>query len=363
METASLKPLSFDSIKGWAQDDHAQAFAAFLRSARRMAQKPYKTRALGEDGTALAAIGEKALAADNTSASDAKVFFERHFQPHHVMPQQDAAAGFMTGFFEPEMQASLQQSEAFPEPLYARPPELVDLNDDNRPPELDETYRYGWLANGKIVQSPDRGAINAGALAELGLEIAWMRNRVDAFFIHVQGAAKLMLPDGESLRVTYAGKTGHPYTSLGRLLCERLGVTTAQMTSDVLRDWMMENPAQLDEVLAHNRSYIFFEASEAGEVDGPIAAAKVPLMPHRSLAVDRSLHTFGVPFFISTHTPLPGETTPFRKLMIAHDTGSAIVGPARGDIFCGTGDAAGMQAGRIQHAADMIVLMPKALTV
>lgn len=356
-----MRPVLFSHIDGWPQDNHKEAFEAFCASARHMVDvKPYKTRALKEDATLLVSIAKRALQMGGVDQSGARSFFETQFEPRFIKPDNCEHAGFMTGFFEPQMEASLTQSPEFPVPLYARPPQLVDLNDSNRPQDWGSDWRYGWGEGGALVQAPDRGEIDKGLLAHRGLEIAWMRNKVDAFFVHVQGAAKLLLVEGGFMRVTYAGKTGHPYTSLGRLLCKRLGVTLAEMTSDVLRDWMLNNPDQLDALLANNRSYIFFKKSPAnGDEGGPIAAAKVPLTRHRSLAVDRSLHTFGVPFFVSTHKPLPGEDQPFQKLMVAHDTGSAITGKARGDIFCGTGEEAGIQAGRIQHAADMIVLMPK----
>jgi membrane-bound lytic murein transglycosylase A len=162
-------------------------------------------------------------------------------------------------------------------------------------------------------------------------------------------------------RITYAAKAGHPYTSIGKVMIERGDLAAQEATMTGLREWFDLNPGQVDEILWHNRSYIFFrEAAVDDPRLGPVAAAKVPLGPGRSLAVDRLIHTFSTPFFIRADRLNHLSNPPFRRLMIAQDTGSAIVGPARGDIFVGTGDAAGEKAGSVNHAADFVILIPVA---
>ena len=162
------------------------------------------------------------------------------------------------------------------------------------------------------------------------------------------------------MRVTYAAKSGHPYTSVAKVLCAQTGIAPETMTADRLADWMRAHPDQIDSLLAHNKSYIFFREGEGLSVDeGPVAAAKVPLIAGRSLAIDRLIHPFGTPFWVATSQPLAMQQQPFARLMMAHDTGSAIVGAARGDLFMGSGDDAGLVAGRIRHRAAMTVLVPK----
>ena len=358
--TAQLQPIVFDDLSGWDDDDHRTAFDAFCVSARKMVEAPYKTRGLGVDAEALAEIASKALQHPDIGSREAKTFFETHFRPHRLAPGPIRDTGFLTGYWEPEMEASRTQSAAFPVPLYSKPPELVEISDAERPATMDSSFRYARKTDEGFEEFFTRGDIQNGAIDGRDLELVWMSNKEDAFFVHIQGSARLVLEDGGTMRVTYAAKSGHPYTSLGKVLIERLGVTQAEMTSDVLREWMEAHPDELDDFLALNDSYIFFKEVTGLDPDaGPVAAAKVSLVPGRSLAVDRTLHTFGSPVWIATHQPLPGDDKPFRRLMIAHDTGSAIVNAARGDIFMGTGDEAGLIAGKIQHSADMAVLVPR----
>lgn len=247
-------------------------------------------------------------------------------------------------------------------PFYRRPDDLVDLDDSNRPAGLDASYMFARLRYGEIDAYPDRGEITSGYLAGKGLEIAWAKSSVDVFFVHVQGAARLRYPDGTLCRITYAAKAGHPFSAVGRLLIDRGELDRATISMQTIRDWLYAHPGEVDEVLSHNRSYIFFrEADVADPQAGPIAAAKVPLVAGRALAVDRLIHTFGFPFFIRseslTHLDNGG---PFQRLMLALDTGSAIVGPARGDIFTGSGYEAGELAGTVRHDADFYILVPRA---
>ena len=351
------RPLAYDDLPGWAEDDHAAAFATFLKSAKQMLTKPYRSGTLGVQSSALEQIARDALAAP--AGLDAKQFFETQFAPVQL---GGADEGFLTGYCEPVIAASRTRTSVFSVPLYARPADLIDVTDANRPPDMASDVRYGRLdKQGRVTAYADRGAIAAGALRGAGLELCWLASKVDAFFIHVQGSARLTMTDGTIMRITYAAKSGHAYTSLGRELARDLDVAPAQMTADRLRAWMDANPDQLDSFLARNRSYIFFREVEGLEPDdGPLAAAKVPLTPGRSLAVDRDLHTFGSPVFVHTAEPLPEDTHPLRKLMIAQDTGSAIIGAARGDYFAGSGDQAGLMAGRIRHRATFYLLVPKA---
>jgi membrane-bound lytic murein transglycosylase A len=221
----------------------------------------------------------------------------------------------------------------FTVPLYGRPDDLVD----------GAPYH-------------DRQAIESGALAGRGLEIVWLTSAVDAFFIHVQGSARVRLTDGGMLRLTYAGKSGHGYTPIGRVLRDRGALPAGGITMASIRDWLGAHPEKASEVMWSNRSFIFFRETEGvGADDGPIAAAGVSLTTGRSLAVDRTLHTFHAPVFVDTALP---DGAAFRRLMMAQDTGSAIVGPARGDIFFGTGDQAGAIAGAMQAEGRFYLLVP-----
>ena len=356
-QPARLVPLEFGDIQGWQEDKLGEAFMAFCASARQMMCQPYPTKPLGADSETLNLLAFAALELGEATAERARAFFEDNFLPHRIVSAQ---TGFLTGYFEPEAVAARKPDTTYRYPLYRRPDDLIDLRDHNRPDHMDGSYRFGRQTVDGIGYFHDRAAIDAGALDSQGLEIAWLTDRVDQFFIHIQGSARLRFTDGETMRVTYAAKSGHPYTSLGKLLCERLDVAPEEMTADRLAAWMRGHPEQLDELLANNRSYIFFREVEGLSSDqGPIAAAGCPLIPGRSLAVDRTLHTFGTPIWVATRDSFVDSDKSLRRLMVAHDTGSAIVGPGRGDIFMGTGVEAGSLAGKVRHQIDMITLLPR----
>ncbi len=351
-----LRPLTFTDLPGWPGDDHAAALAAFQAGAAILDRHPPKARATGIDPEALADILTRAAQlTPPISAETARALFEAEFAPFEVLPHE--GAGFFTGYYEPEVAGSRVQTDAFRFPLLAPPPDLVEIT-PGEAPGLDPSFRFARKAAQGYAEHPDRAAIMAGALTGRGLELVWLADPVDAFFIHIQGAARIrLLPEGSTLRVTYAAKSGHPYTPIGRALIEAGALTREQATMDGIRAWLAAHPDEAGAVMAKNRSFIFFrEAPVADETLGPIAAAKVPLVAGRSLAVDRTLHSFHAPVWIETR--LPGGT-PFHRLMIAHDTGSAIVGPARGDIFFGSGHAAGAVAGAMRAAGRFVLLKPR----
>ncbi|WP_048647221.1 murein transglycosylase A [Nitratireductor soli] len=357
-----LTPVSFDALPGWREDTFLPALRAFTRSAHQVLQKPYRTGSLG---IALSAFAEAHAAARAVSVPDettARTFFESHFIPCRVAPA-DGGHGFVTGYYEPEAEASRTRTERFTVPLYARPADLVDVDDANRPEGLDPSFAFACRRDdGRLVAYFDRRAIDSGALEGRKLELVWLEDKVDAYFIHVQGAARLRLTDGATMRITYAAKSGHPFTGAGKVLIALGALDPQIVTMQTIRAWFRDNPWRVDEILWRNRSYIFFRETEPGDAGiGPVAAAKVQLEPGRSVAVDRLLHTFGTPFFIDAPTLTAFDGAPFRRLMIAQDTGSAITGPARGDLFAGTGAAAGQIAGGIRHPADFYALVPRSL--
>jgi membrane-bound lytic murein transglycosylase A len=350
--------VSFDDLPGWGADDQSGAYAAFRRSAFHVLTKPYRTGALGIEFSAFA---DAYAEARETEQQDTRAFFERHFIPAAIVPD-DRATGLVTGFYEPEVEASAVRTAHFKVPLLSRPADLVDVDDANRPAGMDPYLAFAQHTPDRVVEYFDRPAIEQGALDGQGLEIAWLADPVDAFFVHVQGAARLNMTDGSVRRVTYAAKTGQRFTSPGATLAELGEIPLKKVTMQSIRAWFKANPQRVDEILWRNRSYIFFRVAQVDQPElGPIAAAKVPLTPGRSIAVDRLLHTFGTPFFIDAPTLTAFDGMPFRRLLIAQDTGSAITGPARGDLFAGSGFAAGEVAGVVRNGADFFALVPRAL--
>lgn len=357
-----LTPTTYSNLVGWGEDDPSPLFSAMRDCLHYIeAVKPYRPGLLGLTTDDLLPLLKSAAGFSLSGPDAARRFFEDHCTPVAIR-RLDEKPGFVTGFFEPEVDVSDTADEIYRYPFYRRPSDLIDISDGNRPFYIDKSYAFARSRNGEIDPYPDRGEIDRGYLEGQGLEIAWAKSKIDVFFTHVQGAARLRYRDGRVGRITYAAKTGHAFSAIGRVLIDRGDIDAAAVSMQSIRDWLIGNPAKVDDVLWHNRSYIFFrEAPVAGLDRGPIAAAKVPLVAGRSLAVDRLIHTFGFPFFIrsQTLTHLDGGRS-FARTMLALDTGSAIVGPARGDIFTGSGYDAGEQAGTIRHPADFYILVPKA---
>lgn len=360
---AETRPLAFAQLPGWAADDHALAFTTFLKTCaapvplREGLPVPPHLRSVCDRALALSAMG----AVDSPAA---RRFFERHFQPWSIRPAE--GGGFLTGYFEPEFPGALEQSAAYPTPLYGRPPDLVTRSATDAWPDVDPVLSAARRTASGFVPHLDRGQIDDGALAGQGLEILWLRDPVDRFVMQVQGSARIRLADGHSLRLAYAGRNGYPYTSLGRTLSEQEGIPPAQMTMDVLvarlkSDIHKGRDSTGLALIRRNRSFVFFRiASELNEADGPIGGAGVPLTPHRSIAADRSIWPYGLPVWLEGQVPVSGATTrPFTRLTTIQDTGSAIVGPARFDLYFGSGPEAGDLAGRVRFPVEATVLWPK----
>ena len=352
---------SFERIAAWQADDHFAAFQAFRRSAAHASAKRYKDGGLGVGFDDLKPVFQAALESDISEQQAARSFFEQWFVPALVTPEP-GRQGHVTGFYEPVVKASRVKSAAFPVPLYAKPDDLAEIDDATRPAHIDPYFRFARNTESGLVEYADRGEIERGFLAGRDLEFVYLADVVEAFFIHVQGAARLQFEDGSEMRVTYSGKSGHPFTGPGRVLIDKGKIDPKTVSMQSIRAWLKANPGRVNEILWHNRSFIFFGESPMGDTSlGPFAAAKVQLTAGRSMAVDRLLHVFGSPFFVSAPTVDGGDGKPFNRLMIAQDTGSAIVGAARGDLFTGSGFDAGQIAGKINAAADFYLLVPKHL--
>ncbi len=355
-----LRPVDFASLPGWQTDDPSELVPALRRCQNHiLTQKPYKTGSLGITAQDLLPAMEAAADFYPETAAAARQFFENHFRPFKI-EKTDGHRGLVTAFYEPDVEVRATADDEWRHPFYRRPDDLVDLDDSNRPLDMDTAYAFGLLRNGKISEYPDRRAIDQGYLKNRSLEIAWASSREDVFFAHIQGAARLNFPDGEVRRITYAAKSGHPFSAIGRRLIDLGEIDPSGISMRVIRKWLRDNPNRADEIYWHNRSYIFFREVPVGVPElGPVAAAKVQMSPGRALAVDRSIHTFGSPFFVVSEslTRLDGDK-PFRRLLLALDTGSAIIGPDRGDIFTGSGEAAGDLAGSVKNEADFYIFVP-----
>jgi membrane-bound lytic murein transglycosylase A len=353
-----LEPASFQQIPGWRDDDHAEALSAFSRSAAEIldAGRGF-TRPVQFGGARdqWLAVCRKAR-----ETRDARAFFEDEFQAY-VVRDPVRPQGLFTGYYEPLAEGSLTPSPDFPVPIYGKPHDLTPL-DGAAAHGLG--LKYGRIANGHASPYFTRKEIEQGALAGRGLELVWLKNWADAFFIHIQGSGRVSLPDGRFLRLAYAAKSGRAYTGIGRLLVDRGLLPEDDMSMQSLRRWMAANPEEARELMWRNESFIFFRIVDEPSDDlGAPGAQQVPLHPLRSLAVDRGAWAFGTPVWLDTEAAMgPGQgMKPFRRLMVAQDTGTAIKGYARGDVYWGWGEVAAYAAGHMKSPGTMTVLLPKSL--
>ncbi|PWS39312.1 murein transglycosylase [Falsiroseomonas bella] len=347
---------SFAELPGWGADRHAEAIPALRRSCAAIARMPAE-RSLGGDGaTARTADSLKpaCTALQNLPPGDAaaRAFLEAHFRPVAL------GEGTLTGYFEPELRGSPTRRPRYATPLLARPPELVEADLGTHIPDLRGRRIAGVVRDGRLLPFHDRAAIEGGALAGRGLELAWVDDPADAFFLQIQGSGRVRFADGRVLRLGYAGWNGFPYVAVGRFLVEQGALTRETVSMQSIRGWMREaGPEAAAALMARNPSYVFFRALDLPPDQGPVGTLGVPLTPMRSVAVDRTKVPLGLPLWIAGRDPV--TDTPLRRLTVAQDTGGAIRGLARADLFTGWGEEAAERAGRMRDPAAMWVLLPR----
>lgn len=353
----SFEPVRFADLEGWHDDVHDQAFAAFQASSRRLLElasngagylgKPTSEELLG--------VAQRAVAG---ACDDAREFFEQNFAPYRVV--QNTSKGLVTGYYEPILKASHSKSDDFPIALLRRPERLINLVSDADRGQFGDQLTHAFQKSGEVVPCPTRAEIEQGALDDEDLAFAWLACPVEAFFLHVEGSGVLEFDDGTTVRVTYDGKNGHPYTSIGQYLIEQGVFQKGELSFQTLKAWLQADLDRARPVFWQNESYIFFRTLTEDEPDSALGVMQIPLVALRSLAVDTTFHEIGTPVFVSAPSLTHAETgtTGYAKLMIAHDVGSAIRGPERGDIFFGSGVEAGDKAGLTVHPASFVVLKP-----
>jgi membrane-bound lytic murein transglycosylase A len=356
-------PLAWSEVAGWRDDDHLAAYRAFRTSCQPIAAQsgpPTDSKALGTSLRDACRIARSLELAEPTKAT---AFFEENFLPLRIS-RLGEGEGFVTGYYEPILEGSRTENEIYNVPIYRRPSNLFVKGQTQTSAGLpNKGAVYRKIGRRKLVPYYDRAEIEDGKIEGRGLEIAYLKNQTDLLFAQIQGSARIELPDGSMVRINYDAHNGYPYTPVGRILIERGIIPREQMSMQKIREWMEQNPDGANELRRQNRSYIFFREVNLSEKDEAVGAQGVPLTAGRSIAVDKALHVYGTPFFIEGDLPIESERskTPFRRLMIAQDTGSAIIGPARADLYFGAGAEAGRVAGRLKNNARFVMLIPKSL--
>jgi membrane-bound lytic murein transglycosylase A len=404
---AALEPVKWSDLDGWAGDDHASAFATFYASCRPIVRasalraeaaqihqrdQPVRLQPTGNARkrplepqpdasmrpirpqppgappdsrpvhSALEQVCARAVRAGRLDPKAARLFFEANFVPVRIRKLGDPS-GFLTGYYEPIVDGSRFPTREFTVPLYRRPRDLVAPGVAPGAPFPNTGQVFRQTPTGDVVPYYDRGEIEDGALDGQHLEICWLRSAADALSVQIEGSARVRLEDGTLLRISYDAHNGYPFVPISRLLIERHLVTREEMSIQRIREWMQNNPDGVNTVRRQNRQVVFFRIVGLNDATEAIGAQGIPLTAGRSIAVDKALHAYGTPFFIEADLLLPGtpSQSAFRRLMIAQDTGSAIVGPARADLFFGAGEEAGKLAGRIQQSGRFAMLVPREL--
>jgi membrane-bound lytic murein transglycosylase A len=352
---AAFSSARFDDLAGWGDDRLEEAFVALRRSCARITvldpARPLGPAAFGTAAAWKPVCAELPAVADTPTA---RAFLERSFVP---VALADGASrdGLFTGYYEPLLAGSLARGGRYQTPLLARPADLVAV-------ELGQ-FREAWrgeriagrVVDGALRPYDTRAQIDAGSLAGKTSPLAWVDDPVDAFFLHIQGSGRVRLAEGGELRVGFAGQNGHAYVPIGRVLVERGALPRDQVSMQSIRAWLADNPDRTTEILHANPSYVFFRALQG---DGPLGSEGVALTPGRSLAVDRNHVALGVPVWLDAEDPIDAQAR-VRRLMVAQDTGGAIRGVVRGDVFWGAGQEAAERAGRMRSRGRIWLLLPR----
>jgi membrane-bound lytic murein transglycosylase A len=359
---SQLEPIHWMELRGWAGDDHLAAFAAYQASCQALRKSGHidEHRPIQ---AALLDICRRASGLLPQHSRAARAFFEENFEPVRIA-RLGEHEGLLTGYYEPVVQGSRFPSPEFHVPVYRRPPDLMVAG---RKPGTgtfpNKGARIGRLdAKGQLVPYYDRAAIEAGVLDGKKLEICWVKDPSDLLAMQLEGSGRVILEDGTPLRINYDSHNGYSFTSLSRALIEHHRIARQEISPQRIRDWMAAHPEEAAKERAANRSYIFFRITGLSNDSEPVGAQGIPLTPGRSIAVDR-LHDYGTPFFIEANLAIESTrpVSPFHRLMIAQDTGSAIVGPARADLYWGAGDDAARIANRIHNPGRFVMLLPREL--
>jgi len=353
-----LDRTSFDRLPGWKGDKVSDALPAFLKSCAKLKTLPpdlkLKPKLVPSRISDWLPICEEAAKVKSRTETEVRYFFESRFSPYRASNDYQAK-GLFTGYFEPELRGAWQPNPTYRFPIYAHPKDLVSIDLGKFRPKWKGETIAGRIMNNKITPYPTRAEINGGILKGKQLELLWVDNAIDAFFLHIQGSGRVVLQDGSQVRIGFAGRNGHRYTPIGRELVAKGILDSDEVSMQSIQAWLEANPLAGLQLMEKNKSFIFFRILEGA---GPIGAQGVALTPGRSLAVDRKFIPLGVPIWLNTTEPGKSRK-PLHRLVIAQDTGSAITGPVRGDLFVGYGISAGIRAGRMKESGTYYLLLPK----
>ena len=356
----SIFPVSFKDLPGWGGERHSEVLPAFLRSCSRLRKQPPdrsfgKLEEMGLISHWLNICDDAKIIRPGNDA-EAKYFFESRFLAYRVS-NSHGNSGLITGYYEPVLRGAWAANPTFRFPLYSLPPDLISADLGSFDDKWKGEQIAGRMDGKRFVPYYSRAEIEDGSLLGRRLEFLWVDDAADAFFLHIQGSGRVILPDGAHVRIGYAGRNGRPYTAIGRELVAGGIMNLNEVTMPSIRSWMEANPVAAQALMRKNKSFIFFRVLKG---EGPIGSQGVVLTPGRSLAVDPKYWPLGVLAWIDTTDPSVRPIKPLRHIGVAQDSGSAIKGAVRADYFWGYGKAAGSKAGIMKQKGKLYMLLPRA---
>jgi membrane-bound lytic murein transglycosylase A len=348
--------LDWQDLEGWKEDRLTEAWPALLQNCAALSQKQDQWRKLCA----------QVASVDGASADQVRNFFEANFHVREIYPEKDESQdGLITGYYEPLLFGASNPSERYRYPVYKRPEDLLIVDLSELYPELKgKRVRARMVDGNRVVPYFDRATIDGNNSPLQGNEIAWVDDVVGLFFTQIQGSAKIQLEDGRQIDIGYADQNGHPYYAIGRKLIEMEEISKEKMSMQAIQQWLQDHPQQANELLNQNPSYIFFTERESQPGLGPLGSLGVPLTAKRSVAVDRKAIPLGSALWLNTKLPeadaklKSDQALEFRHLVFAQDTGGAISGRVRADLFWGNGPEAEYYAGVMRQPGRIFLLVP-----
>lgn len=365
-----LKPTVFEKLDGWKRDNQLRSVSTFKKSCDRILKKNPESE-FGRGGFAGSTkdwqnVCVKLGMQDFKTVSDARKFFEDNFNVYEAWGNQ-GVNGLFTGYYEPTLYGSLTKTEKYKYPIYARPESMLKVDLGLFHEDLKGRKITGRVDGTTLKPFYVREDIEAGALENQNHEIVWADNAVDVFFLHIQGSGRVVLDNGEILRIGYADQNGHGYKAIGRDLIHMGAIPREEISMQSIRKWLEENPEQAQDIMNINQSYVFFRILDI-EGEGPLGAEGISLTPKRSIAIDRRKIPYGTPIWLDAEMPseeiLEKENdVRIQSLMVAQDTGGAIKGAVRGDFFWGAGADAAYNAGLMKSKGRAWIFVPKTVQI
>ncbi|UTW55441.1 murein transglycosylase A [Kordiimonas sp. SCSIO 12610] len=364
------KALTFDRVDfaelpGWVDSqDINGGFKAFLKTCDSLLKKADGARLQGAQIGGTAAdwkpVCNAANAINRLSMVEVRTFYEANFKAFEVSLNGNHE-GLFTGYFEPLLKGSFKKSDRFQHAIYSLPKDLVSVDLGRFRPDLKGERIAGKIQNNRLIPYEDRAAIDTGALEQKADVLLWVDSPIDVFFLHIQGSGRVEMPDGTLQGVGYAGQNGHVYRAIGRDLIDMGEIERENISMQSIRSWLEKNTDSAQALMQKNRSYIFFRLLDG--TDGPFGSAGVGLTAGHSLAIDLRHLPMHAPVWLSASYPAANgnQNVQMDRLMVAQDTGGAIRGEIRGDVFWGFGDEAAAIAGKMQNTGRYWILLPNLL--